>query len=155
MVKLITAIDDNGGIGIDNKLPWSCPEDLQHFKSTTEGQTVIMGRSTWESLPVKPLPNRRNIVITSSNLLWEDKYSSIEAALGSLEEDEDVFVIGGKMLYESVLKMGIVDQMIISRIPGEYMCDTFFPLEFRDEYCLKQQKYMNTFKIEIYENGKL
>lgn len=154
MVKLITAIDDNGGIGIDNKLPWNCPEDLTHFKKTTEGQTLIMGRSTWESLPVKPLPNRRNIVITSSNLPWEDKFSSIEAALGSLDEEEDVFIIGGKMLYESVLKMAIVDQMIISRIPGEYKCDTFLPLTFRDEYCLKQQKYMETFKIEIWEQKK-
>ena len=66
VLTLIAAIARNGVIGIDNRLPWRLPADLQHFKSLTLGHTVIMGRKTWESLPekIRPLPGRRNIVVT-------------------------------------------------------------------------------------------
>ena len=66
-IHLIWAQDKNGGIGKDGKLPWHISEDLINFKKITSNNTIIMGRKTWESLPKKPLPNRRNIVLSSKN----------------------------------------------------------------------------------------
>ena len=66
MFEIITAIDQNNGIGKNNSIPWNLPKDLKHFKDITENSFVIMGRNTWNSLPKKPLPNRINIIISST-----------------------------------------------------------------------------------------
>ena len=68
-IHIIWAQDNNGGIGKDNKLPWHISEDLINFKKITSIHTIIMGRKTWDSLPKKPLPNRRNIVLSSNTLI--------------------------------------------------------------------------------------
>ena len=65
-IHLIWAQDKNGGIGKDGKLPWHISEDLKNFKKITSNHPVIMGRKTWDSLPIKPLPNRRNIILSNS-----------------------------------------------------------------------------------------
>ena len=77
-IELIWAQDQNGGIGKNGTLPWHISEDLQNFKKITSGSPVIMGRKTWESLSFKPLPNRRNIVLSSKLINGVEVYHSIE-----------------------------------------------------------------------------
>ena len=75
-VHLIWAQDKNGVIGVNGQLPWHIPEDLYNFKRLTSGHPIVMGRKTWESLPFKPLPNRRNIVLSSSKFRETESFLS-------------------------------------------------------------------------------
>ena len=77
-IHLIWAQEINGGIGKNGKLPWHISEDLQNFKKLTLESTILMGRKTWESLPIKPLPKRRNIVLSSKKVADVECYTSIE-----------------------------------------------------------------------------
>lgn len=125
----IVAIDRHGGIGINNTLPWRLPEDLAHFKRTTTGHAVIMGRKTFESLG-HPLPNRRNIVVTR-NASW--RHEGVEtadsvaqaAALASEGGDSEAFVIGGGQIFAESMPM--IEKMIITKIERAFECDAFFP----------------------------
>lgn len=107
-LALIFARAANGVIGKDNALPWHLPEDLAHFKRTTLGAPVIMGRKTWESLPPKfrPLPGRRNIVVTRQRG-WAAEGAttvhSIEEALEACGDAPEAWVIGGAELYRQAL----------------------------------------------------
>lgn len=124
--SIIVATDKKNGIGIQNKLPWHLPEDLAHFKRTTTGHTVIMGRKTYESIG-RPLPNRRNIVL-SKNLNWKapgvETFSSL-TEINNLQDDE-IFIIGGAQIYELTLKD--VSKIIITEIDADFACDAFFPV---------------------------
>ena len=96
-LSLIAAMAKNRIIGRDNQLPWKLPEDLRYFKATTLGKPVIMGRKTWESLG-RPLPGRRNIVVTRNAryaLAGAEVAPSLEAAITAVQEEAEVFVIGG------------------------------------------------------------
>ena len=97
-VHLIWAQDKNGGIGKNGKLPWHISEDLKNFKKITLNSTIIMGRKTWESLPIKPLPNRENIVLSTT--LDDDIliFKSYEDCIKDLQKRTvpKVFVIGGR-----------------------------------------------------------
>jgi len=129
IITLIAAHDPNLVIGKDGKLPWRYPEDLKHFKKHTTGQVIIMGRGVFEELGEKPLPNRRNIVLTRTKKYEGiETYTSLEQAIDSLEVDE-VFIIGGGVLYRETLSMA--DRLIITEIKKEYPGDTYFP-EYRD-----------------------
>lgn len=125
-LSLIVATDRHRGIGIHNTLPWRLPEDLAFFKRTTTGHPIIMGRKTFDSIG-RPLPNRRNIVVTR-NPVWS--HDSVERA-GSLDDavtmagDGKVFVIGGAQLYVDAIE--VADQLIVTEIDAEYTCDAFFP----------------------------
>ncbi len=125
-LSLIVATDRNHGIGINNTLPWRLPEDLAFFKRTTSGHPIIMGRKTFDSIG-RPLPNRRNIVVTR-NAQW--RYEGVQAA-GSLDEavqlagDGEVFVIGGAQIYVDALPLA--DKLIVTEIDADYDCDAFFP----------------------------
>ncbi|MDR2829092.1 MAG: dihydrofolate reductase [Mycoplasmataceae bacterium] len=123
MIFLIWAQDNNGGIGKNNKLPWRVKGEMQHFINTTRGKIVVMGRKTFESIG-KPLPNRENIVI-STNVGYQPDgvkvYSNIEQVVKAYK-DNDVFVIGGKSIYEAF--MPYADELIVSYIDGTYECDT-------------------------------
>lgn len=131
IITLVAAHDPNLVIGKDGGLPWRYPEDLKHFKQTTLGHTIIMGRGVFEELNNIPLPGRNNIVLsTTRNYDNVITYNSLEDALDSLGDDEDeVFIIGGGVLYRQALK--IADKLIITEIHKEYEGDTFFP-EYRD-----------------------
>ena len=83
IIKLIWAQDFSSGIGINNKLPWCFSEDLQKFKSLTLNSTIVMGRKTWESLKIKPLPKRKNIVLSSKKINNIECYKSIEELMNS------------------------------------------------------------------------
>ena len=128
-IELIWAQDQNGGIGKDGKLPWHISEDLQNFKKITSGSPIIMGRKTWESLPFKPLPNRRNIVLSSKQLDNIETYRSIDDCIKNLDYESDckVFIIGGESIYKAFypIASGLHLTLINKEIDG---IDTFFPI---------------------------
>ena len=138
MIKAILACDADWGIGKAGTLPWPHnPADLKWFKECTTGGVVAMGKSTWDSLPRKPLPNRNNIVITSSA---QDKdkggyhYIKIDNAktdLTNMNKLQDVWIIGGAKLVEGLLS--IIDEIHLSQIRGSYDCDTFLPRTLIEE----------------------
>lgn len=125
-LTIVVATDANRGIGIDNKLPWRLPEDMAHFKRTTMGHPVIMGRKTFDSIG-KPLPNRRNLVITR-NPGWKhesvEAVTSISAAI-KLVGDTPACIIGGAQIYAETLPFA--NRLIITEIDKTFDCDTFFP----------------------------
>jgi dihydrofolate reductase len=126
-LTIIVATDSNNGIGINNTLPWHLPEDLAHFKRLTSGHPIIMGRKTFDSIG-RPLPNRRNIVI-SRNADWRhegvERVASLEEAQALVAGDGEAFVIGGAQVYQQALPL--VDKLVITRIGRTYECDAFFP----------------------------
>ena len=125
-LTIIVAVDARGGIGIDNKLPWHLPEDLAHFKRTTSGHPIIMGRKTFESIG-RPLPNRRNIVITRNPDWRHDGVETVGslAAAAALAGDVPAFIIGGAQIFADALP--IVQRLIVTEIDKPFDCDTFFP----------------------------
>ena len=143
-IHLIWAQDKDGGIGINNNLPWYISEDLKNFKKLTLNTPIIMGRKTWDSLPFKPLPDRRNIILSSKTRDDVEAYSNIKDCIQALESDrvENLFVIGGRSIYEafyakaSSLHLTIID-IAIDEI------DTFFPISMyqigKDFYQVKNQ----------------
>ncbi len=139
-VAAIAAMSKNLAIGKDNKLLWHIPDDFRHFKETTMGKPIIMGRKTYESLG-KPLPGRTNIVITSKpELLTGDvlSASSIEEAINKGKEIaaqtgvDEVFIIGGGQIYEAALPQ--TQRIYLTVIDQEYEGDTFFPKLKADEW---------------------
>lgn len=130
IITLIAAHDPNLVIGKEGGLPWRYPEDLKHFKNTTMGGTIIMGRGVFEELNEIPLPGRKNIVLsTTQQYDHVDTYTSLQEALESTNEDE-VYIIGGGVLYRDSLP--VADKLIITEIHKEYEGDTYFP-EYRDK----------------------
>jgi dihydrofolate reductase len=125
-ITLVVAIDAQNGIGVDNKLPWHLPEDLAHFKRVTLGHPIIMGRKTFDSIG-RPLPKRRNIVVTR-NAEWRhdgvDAVTSLADAL-ALVGDEPASIIGGAQIFNA--SMALADRMIVTEIGHSFACDTFFP----------------------------
>jgi dihydrofolate reductase len=132
MIGIVVAYAKNRVIGVNNDLPWYIPEDLRHFKEITSGHAVIMGRKTFESIVGrlgKPLPNRRNIVITSnSSKVYDGAFAapSLEKALAMIK-DENAYIIGGASVFEASLKMRIVDKIYATEIDAVPTGDVFFP----------------------------
>lgn len=127
MISIIVAIADDYGIGKNNELLWNIPEDLRRFKRLTTGKTVIMGKKTWESLPRKPLPNRRNIVITDvpdEMIEGAEMAYSIEEACRLCGDDEN-FIIGGGSIYRQF--MPLCDRLYITRVHSTAPADVYFP----------------------------
>jgi len=124
------AMDENNAIGRENQLLCYLPNDLKHFKTVTQGHTVIMGRKTFESLPNGALPNRRNIVISRNESYQAagcEVVASIEDALRATESEDEVFVIGGGTIYSQSLPLA--DKLYITYIHHRFEgTDTFFPL---------------------------
>ena len=129
MISIIVAIDQNNAIGLNNRLLCHLPNDLKHFKRITSGRHVIMGRRTYESLPVKPLPNRHNIVVSKSIIepLPEgcSLVRSIEEACKLCREEEESFVMGGAKIYSQMLPLA--HKLYITRIHHSFNADTWFP----------------------------
>lgn len=126
-ITLIVAMDRKRGIGIANQLPWRLPEDLAHFKHTTIGHPIIMGRNTFDSIG-RPLPGRRNIVVTR-NPAWQHEgvltASTPDQARALAQDAEEAFIIGGAELFSQTITLA--DRMIVTEIDEEFECDTFFP----------------------------
>jgi dihydrofolate reductase len=127
-LSIIVAKANNNVIGKDNALPWRLPEDLAFFKRTTTGHPVVMGRKTFESIG-RPLPNRRNIVVTR-NPAWMaagvEAAASLALALDLCAGQPEVFVIGGAQLYVEALARA--DRLIVTEIQRDYEGDAFFPV---------------------------
>ena len=129
-VALIAAVARNGAIGSNNQLLFQEPADQRHFRDTTLGCPVIMGRKTWDSLPARfrPLPGRRNLVLSRSPV-WQahgaEVVPSVDAALDRLSAAERVFVIGGAQLY--ALALARADELVLTEIDADLPGDVFFP----------------------------
>jgi dihydrofolate reductase len=127
-LSLIAAIDQNNGIGMDNKIPWHISEDLKNFKRLTLNNAIIMGRLTYESLPNGALEDRMNIVITKNNEYNAPNcyiVTDLQKFLNSIKHDTEVFVIGGASLYEQTIRLA--NKLYITQIHNTYICDKFFP----------------------------
>ena len=127
MVSLIVAVDENNGIGKDNKLPWHLPADLKHFKALTTGHPIIMGRKTFESIG-KALPNRRNILISRQADYFAEGVSvvsSLDEAFSICKTDDESFVIGGAEIFKYALSLANI--LYLTVIHHEFDVDTFFP----------------------------
>jgi dihydrofolate reductase len=131
MVNVILACCKNGGIGINNTLPWNIKDELEMFKIITNNSTIIMGYTTWSSLPKKPLINRTNVVLTRSKHKKEEllkKYdiiviNCIEEALTKYK-NEQCYYIGGASIYNYLIKNNLISNLYISIIHNEYKTDT-------------------------------
>ena len=126
-LNLIVAYARNRTIGRDNTLPWKLPGDLAHFKRTTLGCPIVMGRKTWDSLG-RPLPGRRNIVITrdaSKVFIGAETFTSLLQTLEAVKEAEQVFVIGGAQIYQQALPLA--QRIIATEIQADIEGDALFP----------------------------
>jgi dihydrofolate reductase len=135
MITCLFACDLNGVIGVNGKLPWNIPSDLENFKKLTLNKTVIMGRKTYESIG-HPLPNRRNIVLTKGKIEGVETYTSLNEAISHCKEDE-VFLIGGKRVLEE--GFSVADKVIITSIPicVEEQRNVKVDLSFKKNFTLK------------------
>ncbi len=127
MISIIAALAQNQTIGINNRLPWHLPADLQHFKKLTLGKPIIMGRKTYESIG-KPLPGRRNIVISRNPQFTApgcEVVPSLEAALTLTDSVEEVMIIGGAQLIAETLPLA--DRLYLTLIHQDFEGDCFFP----------------------------
>ena len=131
-MRMIVAMDAQGGIGLRGALPWPrCKEDMAHFAACTRGCACIMGARTWESLGARPLRARRNIVLSRSmgHAAGAEIWRTLQGA------HEDMWCIGGAQIY--ALCAPHTTEIHISRFPGVYACDTFFPVHIlRDFECV-------------------
>jgi dihydrofolate reductase len=128
-LQLIVARARNGVIGNRGAMPWHLPEDLAHFKRTTMGHSIIMGRKTWDAIG-RALPGRRNIVLTRT-AGWRapgaEAASSLDEAIGRCAQAaQQAFVIGGAEIYAQALARG-VDTLHVTEIDAEFAGDTVFP----------------------------
>ena len=130
-LHLIYARARNNVIGKDGDLPWHLPEDLAHFKKTTMGQPVVMGRLTWESIPEKfrPLPGRSNVVVSRQNnypAKGASVVNSLEAAMALFTADQVVWLIGGAQLYAQGLPLA--SQVVVTEIDADFAGDAYAPV---------------------------
>jgi dihydrofolate reductase len=126
-ISIVVAISENNAIGKDNQLLWHLPADLRHFKNITTGHTIIMGRKTYDSIG-KPLPNRRNIVITRQQglkLEGIEVVNSLAEALSLCDPTREAFIIGGAEIYKQALPL--CKRIYLTTVHQTYKADAFFP----------------------------
>ncbi|MBC8513432.1 MAG: type 3 dihydrofolate reductase [Candidatus Thioglobus sp.] len=126
-LSIVVAMDENRLIGKDNKLPWHLPADLAYFKKNTTGKSIVMGRKTYDSIG-RPLPNRRNIVISRNSktlITGCEVLSSIDEMLSITKDEDEVMIIGGASLCEQLLPQ--VSRLYITKIEGKFDGDVYFP----------------------------
>lgn len=130
LLEIVAAVDSELGIGRLGGLPWHIPEDLQHFRKITSGNTILMGRKTWDSLPNRPLKDRINCVLSStypgSGPLW---FKSLDTAMDYFDNTGvgKVFVIGGSNLFRDTICLPCMSVLHITRVSGTHNSDSFFP----------------------------
>ncbi|MBI2427446.1 MAG: dihydrofolate reductase [Ignavibacteriales bacterium] len=132
-LTIIAALNRKRVIGRGGTIPWHIPADLKRFKELTMGNTVVMGRKTFESIG-KILPGRRNVVVTSQTLPDVEHYHSLEEAMNAVRSEERVFVIGGGTIFEQTI--GRADEMVLTRVDNAEDGDTLFPMpeEYLDQH---------------------
>lgn len=159
-ISLIAALDEQNGLGFNNRLLCHLPADLQHFKVITMGKPIIMGRKTFESIG-KPLPGRLNIVIsgTVSAIPGVVIANSLEKAMHYTEEASEIMIIGGQQLFTEALNQA--NRLYITRIHHQFIADTFFPQIHKQAWhCIEKQfrrrddKNQYDMTFYIYEKNK-
>ena len=127
-ISIIAAVSENNVIGANNKLIWHISEDLKRFKKLTLNKVVVMGRKTYESLPIKPLPDRRTIVIsTQTDLDLKNVMivNSPQKALELCKSENEIFICGGEAIYKEFIDLA--DKMYITKVHAKFEGDVFFP----------------------------
>ncbi|GGC49071.1 dihydrofolate reductase [Parapedobacter defluvii] len=157
-VSAIVAAADNNVIGKDNQLLWHLPNDLRFFKRTTSGHTILMGRKTYESVG-KPLPNRRNLVITRQKdyvLEGAEVVHSLEEAMARCTGEGEVFVVGGAEIYRQALPL--TNRVYLTRVHAEPPGDSYFPDLDEQDWVLvsaeehdPDEKHAYGYTFQVYE----
>lgn len=165
-INIIAAMDNNGVIGVNGKIPWHIPEDMNRFKTLTTGHVVIMGRKTWESLPLKPLQDRKNIVVSanhdyiasfSCDEVYDaiNHYEAIEYA--TFKKYEQAFIIGGSRLYEEAIPLA--DTVYLTKVNQSIQVNegdevARFPVEAwrkeKESFDLDKVEYFDGFWFETW-----
>lgn len=158
---LVAAVADNGVIGVDGEMPWHLPEDLQHFKETTMGHPVVMGRKTYESIARHldgPLPGRHSVVLTSRDLDVPEGAETVASIADAVDVSETaaaemgvetVYVVGGATVYEQFLDRAT--GMVLTELDDSYDGDTRFPEWDRDEWVESDRDGRGGFSFVVYE----
>ena len=153
-INVIVAMTKSRVIGKDGTLPWHLPEDLKLFKAHTTGNIVIMGRKTFDSIG-RPLPNRRNIVVSKSireeeKVSGVDYFPDLEHAIEAAQEGSGrIFIIGGASIYRQMIEKA--DRLYISLVDGEFEGDTYFPEIREDVWKVVATEPHTGFELKIYE----
>lgn len=161
MIIQIAAAAQNNALGKDNQLVWHLPDDFKRFKQLTTGHYIILGRKTFESFP-KPLPNRTHVIITRNKNYTAEGciiVNSIEEALKSVPQNQDVFIIGGAEIYKQSIHLS--DKIELTRVHTTCDADAFFPeinpqewlLEF-EEFHPKDEKHQFDFTFQTFIKNK-
>jgi dihydrofolate reductase len=154
-LSIISAIDKNRVIGMNNQLPWSLPADLLRFKRITWGKPVIMGKNTFNAIG-KPLPGRQNIILSRNKLEQPGclVFNSLQQALELVRDEKEIFIIGGENLYQQTIHLA--DRLYLTIIHHQFEGDSFFPeWNYEDWEIIQQEefipdsknKYSHTFQI--------
>ena len=159
MISAIVAVDEDWGIGFNGELLEKIPEDMKYFKELTTGNTVVMGRKTWDSLPIKPLPNRGNFIISRETpLLMENKAirMNLDMIKDTMEanKDENYFIIGGGQIYKELLPL--CDRVYVTKIfKSHENVDTYFPdldePEMWDTWKVTEQSEVKVYNDIMYQ----
>ena len=136
-VALIAAVARNGTVGIDGHLPWHLPQDMAHFRATTTGCPVVMGRKTWDSLPerFRPLPGRHNIVVTRQagwSAACATVAHNVPDAIAAAGDVPRLYVIGGAAIY--IAAMPLADELVLTEIDADFAGDVHFPEWPREQF---------------------
>ena len=159
--NIIVAICENNGIGYNNSLPWNIKEDLKIFSKLTTGNNnnaIIMGRNTFESLPNNFLPKRDNLILSSSIIIDEKREDNIIKTFDNIDSIikfcnsknyQEVWIIGGQLIYESFLRNNIVNRLFITKINKKYLCDKYFYYNEKEWKITAKEKLENIENIDI------
>jgi len=133
-ISLIVAMASNRAIGLNNEMPWHLSADLKKFKQITMGSPILMGRKTFESIG-RPLPGRNNIIISRNKDYQQPGclvFNSIEEAIASCQQEDEIFIIGGATFYQAALPLA--DKLYLTEINKSFTADTFFPAIDRNDW---------------------
>lgn len=151
MISMIAALARNGAIGNRNKLLYWLPDDLKRFKALTTGHTIVMGRKTFESFPKGALPNRRNIVLsrTQASLPGAEVFPTLQDAMRSCAQDDEIFIIGGETLYRQCI--GMAGRLYLTQVDDEPReADAFFPNINPEEWEVVRDEFHGTDERHVY-----
>jgi len=160
VISHLVAVSNNNVIGKDNDLPWKLKRDLQHFKNYTTGKTIVMGRKTYESIG-RPLPNRRNIIISSTirSIDGAEVFSSLEAALEALKHEDEIIITGGSYLFNNTAD--IVNKLVITFVDTSIEDGDVFYSDIdyekwnlvEESFFQKDSENEHDFSIKVYEKS--
>lgn len=133
MATAIVAYNKNFAIAEGGQIPWRLPEDFKHFKETTLGGSIIMGRKTYDSLPKRPLPGRLNVVVSRvfnepvPGVIYANNLNQAFQQANAENPGQPVFIIGGEQIYNLAFEQGVIDKVIASVVDDDHKGDQFFP----------------------------